>query len=245
MNVKLLNPDDAQNLIKNWGSVAAVCYATETSTPEKIGKHCMNSGHFSGSRGDYIKFLITDVPRFTVDQAVRHEIGTFKNVQSFRYVDKDSFFYEVPIEITDSDEMLDKYVAHMNATGALYEEIQNYIIGKGKSKERANEQARYVLPMATHTSFVMGFTIEALIHFMNMRLCVRAEDTIRHMAKLMKEETLKVLPELSNKLVPNCEAMCWCPEGGKSCHAYPTKKELNEILAKAKGVINERENYPV
>lgn len=40
----------------------------------------MASGHFSGSRGDYIKFLVTEVPRFTVDQAVRHEVGVFKNV---------------------------------------------------------------------------------------------------------------------------------------------------------------------
>lgn len=190
----------------------------------------MASGHFSGSRGDYIKFLVTEVPRFTVDQAVRHEVGVFKNVQSFRYVDKDTFCYEVPVEITDSQEMLDKYSDFMNLSSALYEEIQDYVYKKTESHERANEQARYVLPMATHTAFVIGFTIEALIHFCNMRLCVRAEDTIHYLATLMRDVTIEVLPELKPKLVPNCQAFLWCPEGAKSCHAYPTKKELKEMI---------------
>jgi thymidylate synthase (FAD) len=234
MEVKLLNAEEAKNLLKNWGSVASVCYATDTDAPEKIGKHCMNSGHFSGSRGDFIKFLVTDVPRFTVDQAVRHEVGVFKNVQSFRYVSKDTFFYEVPVEITDSQEMLDKYTTFMNSSSSLYEEIQEYVYNKTQSHERANEQARYVLPMATHTSFVIGFTVEALIHFMNMRLCVRAEDTIHYLATLMKKATIEVLPELKYKLVPNCQALLWCPEGAKSCGAYPTKKELKDMVKEYK-----------
>ena len=190
----------------------------------------MASGHYSGSRGDYIKFLVTEVPRFTVDQAVRHEVGVFKNVQSFRYVDKETFCYEVPVEITDSQEMLDKYSEFMNLSSALYEEIQDYVYNKTESHERANEQARYVLPMATHTAFVIGFTVEALIHFCNMRLCVRAEDTIHYLATLMRDATIEVLPELKPKLVPNCQAFLWCPEGAKSCHAYPTKKELKEMI---------------
>ena len=196
----------------------------------------MNSGHTSGSRGDYIKFLVTEVPRFTVDQAVRHETGVFKNVQSFRYVNKETFCYEVPVEITDSQEMLDKYSDFMNLSSALYEEIQEYVYNKTESHERANEQARYVLPMATHTAFVIGFTVEALIHFCNMRLCVRAEDTIHHLAVLMRDATVEVLPELKPKLVPNCQALLWCPEGTKSCHAYPTKKELKEMINEYRGL---------
>lgn len=191
----------------------------------------MASGHFSGSRGDYIKFLVTEVPRFTVDQAVRHEVGVFKNVQSFRYVNKETFCYEIPVEITDNQELLDKYSDFMNQSSALYEEIQQYVYNKTENHERANEQARYVLPMATHTAFVIGFTVEALIHFMNMRLCVRAEDTIHYLATLMRDATVEVLPELKPKLVPNCQAFLWCPEGVKSCHAYPTKKELKEMIS--------------
>lgn len=231
MKVKILNPNQVKELLKNWGEVAAVCYDTDTDFPEKIGKHCMNSGHTSGSRGDFIKFLVEDVPRFTVDQAVRHSVGVFTNVRSFRYVGQEGFYYEVPVEITDNQELLDKYSEFMNYASTMYGTIQDYVYSKTGSHERANEQARYVVPMATHTAFVIGFTVEAFIHFCNMRLCVRAEDTIRYMAQLMKKEVVEVLPELKPKLVPNCQAFLWCPEGAKSCHAYPTKKELKEMIS--------------
>ena len=240
MKVTLLNPDEAKNLFQNWGISSSVCYDTKTDTPEKLGKGCMLSGHYSGSRGDFIKFRVDDCPRFTIDQAVRHEIGVFKNVQSFRYVGKNSFAYEIPTDIMDNQELIEKYIAHMDATLSLYEEIQLHVYNKTGSRERANEQARYVLPMATKGSFVIGFTVEALIHFMNMRLCLRAEDKIRELAKLMKEETLKVIPDktLENRLVPNCQFLLWCPEGKKTCGAYPTKKELKELLSKYKELEN-------
>ena len=231
MNVKILNPDAASKLFTNWGETSAICYDTHTDDPTPIGKGCMANGHFSGSRGDFIKFLVTDIPRFTVDQAVRHEIGVFKNVQSFRYVDKDCFSYEVPVEIADNPELLAKYDKHMQDTMNLYEDIQSYVLSKGKTQERANEQARYVLPISTHTAFVIGFTVEALIHFMHKRLCSRAEDIIRQLAVEMKKEVVKILPNLESRLVPECQYLLWCPEGKKSCGAYPTKKQLKEILS--------------
>ena len=234
MKVTILNPEETKDLFYWWGMASKVCYATETNEPEKIGKGCMYSGHFSGSRARYILFQIDDCPRFTIDQAVRHEEGVMKNVQSFRYVSKNSFAYEIPEEIKDNEALLERYHVHMLDTIHLYDLIQKYVYTKTNSNERANEQARYVLPIATHGSFVFGMTVEALIHFMNMRLCVRAEDKIRELAKLMKEATIEVLPELKTRLVPNCQEMLYCPEGRHSCGAYPTKKELKEIINNAK-----------
>lgn len=230
MKVELLNPEEVKNLFKNWGEVAAVCYDTKTSKPENIGKHCMKSGHTSGSRGTYFIFKVSDVPRSVTDQIVRHEVGVFKNVQSFRYVGKDNFSYEIPKEIEQNEELLSKYISHMNDTMELYSEIQNYVQEKTGNKERANEQARYVLPMSTHSSFVIGFDIEALIHFMHKRLCVRAEDITRKVAIAMKKEVLNILPELEDKLVPHCQYLMWCPEN-KGCGAYPNKDELRNKLS--------------
>ncbi len=230
MKVELLNPEEVKNLFVNWGNTSKICYATETDEPEKIGKGCMYSGHYSGSRGDYIKFLITDCPRFTVDQLARSSVGTFMNVASFRYIDKGIFGYEIPAEIKDNIELVKKYDKHMAETIDLYAEIRDYVLSKSKTRERACEQARYVLPMATHTSMVIGFTVEALQHLCNQRLCARAEDMIRECVKQMRDETLKVLPELKPRLVPACEWNLWCPEGKKSCGRYPTRKELKEKL---------------
>ena len=233
MKVKILNPEQAKELFKNWGEVAKVCYDTKTSHPEKIGLSCKESGHFSGSRGDYIKFLVTDIPRFTVDQIARMEVGCFKNVQSFRYVSKGSFAYSIPAEIIDSD-LEDEYISHMEDVMTLYCQIQEFVKKKTGDKERANEQARYVLPMATHSAFVMGFTVEALIHLANVRLCVRAEDYIRILVKEMCKQVVELVPELKDDLVPQCQRYLWCPEGNHSCGAYLTKEEVKKILEEAK-----------
>ena len=234
MKVTILNPEEATRLFEYWGKSSCVCYDTETETPEAVGKHCMNSGHFSGSRGRFILFKVEGCPRFTIDQAVRHEIGVMKNVQSFRYVGKDSFVYEIPVEITDNENLLAKYHYHMMKTMDLYCEIQEYVYNKTNSHERANEQARYVIPMATHADFVIGMTVEALIHFANARLCVRAEDKIRELAIGIKRATIEILPELKDELVPNCQALLWCPEGKASCGAYPTKSQLKKIIAEVR-----------
>ena len=234
MKVTILNPEETTRLFEYWGKASCVCYDTETNAPEKVGKHCMNSGHFSGSRGRFILFKVEGCPRFTIDQVVRHEIGVMKNVQSFRYVSKDSFVYEVPAEITDNEELLSKYHVHMMNTMDLYSEIQDYVFTKTGSHERANEQARHVLPISTHADFVIGMTVEALIHFENSRLCIRAEDKIRELALGFKNATLELLPELKEKLVPNCQALLWCPEGHASCGAYPTKKQLKQMIAEVR-----------
>lgn len=230
LQIEILNPEALKDLFKNWGQVASVCYDTKTSKPEIIGKHCMKSGHTSGSRGDYIIFKITDIPRFTIDQITRHEIGTFKNVQSFRYVDKDNFAYEIPKEIEDNNDLVTRYIVYMTCVTQLYSDIQKYVLKKTNNKERANEQARYVLPMATHGALVMGFTVEALIHFMHKRLCGRAEDIIRKLAIEMKKETLKYLPDLQEYLVPQCEYLLWCPEEKGNCGRFPLKEDLQKKL---------------
>ena len=229
MKVELLNKEEIKDLFTHWGNFAKVCYDTKTKYPERIGKHCMESGHFSGSRSRYFQFLITDVPRFVIDQCVRGEIGVVKNVQSFRYVGKNSFAYEVPSEILDNKELLQKYHDHMMKTLELYEEIQDYVFEKTGSKERANEQARYVIPMSTHSGFVIGFTLEALIHYCNIRLCVRTEDVHREMARLIRDAALEQLPEIKDKLVPQCKHLLWCPEQ-RGCGAYPSKDELKSCL---------------
>ena len=120
MEVKLINKEETKKLFENWGNVSKVCYDTQTNYPERIGKGCMNSGHMSGSRGDFFKFYVSDIPRFTVDQAVRHEVGVFKNVGSFRYINEGMFIYEIPEQIKDNLELVRKYDNHMISTQELY-----------------------------------------------------------------------------------------------------------------------------
>ena len=104
IKITLLNPEETQKLFYDWGITSSVCYDTKTNKPEKIGQHCLKSGHTSGSRGTYIKFKIENVPRFTLDQLFMHEQGVFKNMGSFRYIGKNNFCYEIPQEILDNED---------------------------------------------------------------------------------------------------------------------------------------------
>lgn len=92
------------------------------------------------------------------------------------------------------------------------------------SKERANEQARYVLPMSTHGAVAIGFTIESLIEYCHKRLCVRTEDMHHELAKMIRKEVVAILPELEEYLVAQCEYLTWCPEG-KGCGRYQKRGE--------------------
>ena len=230
IEVKILNPEECKTLFADWGRFTSVCYHTDTDNPAPVGRGCMYSNHWSGSRWKYIAFEIKNCPRFVIDQVVRHEAGVVKNVESFRYVDKDNFSYVIPEDIKTDDDLVEEYWNHMRETLKLYEKIQNLVYEKTMQKERANEQARYVLPMCTESSFCIALTPEALIHLCNLRLCVRTEDKNRELVKAMRNAVIEIVPELSSRLIPQCEWLLWCPENKKSCGRFPTRSELQNKL---------------
>lgn len=228
IKVTLLNPDEVKNFIRNHGYIACICYDTDERYAEKVGLNCLKSGHMSGSRGDYFKFEI-ECPRFTADQIMRHEQGVFKNCQSQRYVDMDNFDCYIPPKVSRDPELRKLYEELENTTKNFYGRIRNEMEARGIEGEKANDLMRSLLPIGVPTKLRIGFDIEALIHFMNKRLCVRADEPIRQVAKLMKKEILEVEPRYADLLVPQCKAMLYCPEH-KSCGAYPSKDELRKLL---------------
>lgn len=253
MKVKLLNPEQVANLYKNHGEFACVCYATPAKYAEKVGKSCEESGHMSGSRTEYIKFKVTGVDRGTAEQALRHEIGVkvpfeytdnysfadaseavvnvdpngiVKNMASFRYIDNDGFRWATPgvvATVPEATAVYDELMRHINDQRKV---IYDTLIQHGVDPHKANEGVNFVLPRATLSSFVIGFTPEALVHFMHKRLCTRAQEFIKTMAILMKAEIANVLPELAKECVPHCDYLMWCPEGDKCCGRKPTRKKF-------------------
>ena len=160
----------------------------------------------------------------------RHSVGTAVNMQSFRYVKMEDFTYYTPSLIEKYPEAKAIYEDTMEVIKHNYNEIVGILNEKGIKGEKANQSARGILPMNTNTKLIMAFTLEALINFMEKRLCVRAEEHIRKLAKLMRDEVVAIIPELEDKLVPACESKLWCPEGKMCCGKYPTKDQLKEIL---------------
>ena len=261
MKVEIINPDVVKNLYHNHGIFACACYNTPEKYADRVGKSCEQDGHMSGSRCEYIKFKISGLDRGTSEQALRHEIGTdvpfgfqdnysfadlsdiikdvnpdqiVKNMASFRYIDKDGFKWETPITIRQCDKARRLYDTLMTQINDTRKEIKLLLEENGVDSKRATQDANFVLPRATTTEFVIGFTPEALIHFCHKRLCVRAQEFIREMAALMKNEVAKYSQDFAKELVPQCQHLLWCPEGNRTCGAAPTKTQLKNILNKDK-----------
>lgn len=234
--VELINKEEVKKFIENHGKFACVCYNTNEAVAKHVGRKCLESGHMSGSRADLFKFKFTGIPRFTVDQCVRHEVGSPKNVQSLRYVNKKGFNLYYPPEIMEDDYLMCMLEEAQVKVQNTYNLIVDNLIRRGKTIEQANEIARTIIPIGVESSWVQGFTLEALIHFVNVRLCLRAEKPARAVAKLMVEAVQEVTSAYDEFLVPKCEAFGYCVED-KCCGLRPTKAEFIETYNIGKRVL--------
>lgn len=225
--VKLVNKEQVKHFIEEHGRFACVCYDTNPKYAEKVGLECLKSGHFSGSRHLYFIFDLKMIPRFTIDQLVRHEQGVVKNVQSLRYCNKDGKInlYMAP-EFEDNIEARNKLVEYENYFSIIYELLQKSfktpLLSDDKtinSKERLNEVTRTIMPIGIASECSFACNLEALIHLSNVRLCNRAELPIRHLVQLMVNEVIAVEPRYSKYLVPKCMKYGFCDES-KSCGMY-------------------------
>lgn len=229
IKVELLNPEEVKNFIKNHGIFACQCYMTPEKFAERVGLSCLKEGHTSGSRADMFKFRILS-PRFCADQIMRHSVGSAINCQSQRYVDMDdNFSIYVPPQVMNDPVMEVLYKQYEGLCKDQYKQIRELMNEQGITGEQANDLMRTMLPIGVQCNLTMGFTIEALIHFMHKRLCVRADAPIRQVAKLMRDEVLKVEPRYEELFIPQCAANFYCPEK-HGCGAYPSKQELAELI---------------
>lgn len=257
MQVEILNPDVVKNLYKNHGVFACVCYDTPEKYAERVGQSCQDNGHFSGSRCEYIKFRISDIDRGTAEQCLRHEIGvdvpiqfqdnyTFtdyielikdvpvdhivKNMASFRYIDKTGFTWETPSLIRNYPHIRDYYDETMEKLNRRRTRLKCMLTEVGEDPKKINEAINFVLPRATKSEFVIGFTPEALIQFMHKRLCVRAQEHIHELAMQMRLEVNKLNPRFAKELQAQCQYLLWCPEGERCCGRKPTRDKFVEKI---------------
>lgn len=229
IKVELLNPEEVKNFIKNHGIFACECYQTPEKFAERVGLSCLKEGHTSGSRADMFKFRI-HAPRYTCDQIMRHSVGTAINCQSQRYVDMDdNFSIYVPPQVYNDEVFRKAYQEYEDNCRLQYKAIRLIMTANGVAGEKANDLMRTMLPIGVACNLTMGFTIEALIHFMNKRLCLRADEPIRKVAMEMREVVLEAEPRYAEFLVPQCKALMYCPEK-HGCGMYPNKKDIMELI---------------
>ena len=201
-------------------SAASNCY---DSIPNgKILAACYKSGHHSVLEFAQFHFHIEGVSRALTHQLVRHRTGSFAQ-RSQRYVSSDNFDYVTPPALLENND-------HTKAARDLYEDTIkriNECYEVMQSLGIKNEDARFILPNACCTTIDVSFDFRNLIHFMNERLCSKAQWEIRELAQKMRKCVLEVFPEAESMLVPKCERfeVPFCTES-KSCGRHVKLKDV-------------------
>ena len=189
----------------------------------------LSMGHESIFEHASFTFGVEGVSRVLLAQVTRHRIASF-SVQSQRYVSYDKGFgYIVPESIESlGEDAVRTYREQMETIESWYREWQVKLGGIG---EKANEDARFVLPNACETRIMITMNVRELFHFFSLRMCSRAQWEIRKMAEQMFLLCLKEAPTLFQYAGPAC-LRGRCPEGEKSCGMAATiRKKREELLA--------------
>lgn len=223
--VELANKLEVKDFVKKHGEFAAVCYDTPIEKAESVGKHCLQSGHLSGSRHLYFVFRISCVPRSLIDQLVRHDVGVVKNVQSLRYVDKgEAVNIFIAPQIASNADAKVAIMAVENYINYQYKNIKETFAYTDMVQEELNQLARTIIPIGIESACSFAVNLEGLINLANKRLCTRAELPIRTLVKKMVDLVIEQEPLYAPYLVPQCEKLGYCPES-KSCGRKDKKHE--------------------
>ena len=203
---------------------------------DELGKFIngvIKTGHTSTVEHATFTFMVEGVSLVLLKQVTRSRIASF-SVQSERYVAMDDgYAYIMPPSIMElGDEAMAEYAAQMCTMHQWY---------KGwREKGIEPEDARYVIPQAAETKYVLTMNIRELLHFLSLRCCERAQWELRHAAKDMLWELQTVLPEIFGKAGPSCVVTGKCPEGKRTCGKCDDVKkefaatfELNRIINKS------------
>nr|MDD3307727.1 FAD-dependent thymidylate synthase [Acetobacterium sp.] len=187
---------------------------TTTNAEMFLGK-LIDMGHESPLEHASFTFGIEGISRACSHQLVRHRIASYSQ-KSQRYVSEGGFDYVIPPEIAKNDVLTRDYESSMIYLEDCYGVFVRNLMALGRTKEQAQEDARYLLPNACTTSIVTTMNIRILLHFFKKRCCNRAQWEIRSVADEMLRQCLKIAPILFK----NAGAPCVggnCPEGTMTC----------------------------
>ncbi len=204
-------------------AAARLCYSPKSAdelmenfTADKVEsfvRKLVSLGHESPMEHVSFTFAIDGISRACSHQLVRHRIGASYSQKSQRYVKENQFEYVTPPKIAAKPELAEKYEAAMRDMQSVYQEL----VAAGVPAE----DARFVLPNAASTSFVLTMNVRSLWHFFELRCCTRAQWEIRALANAMLAEVRKVAPLLFEHAGATCDSIGICFEGDMSCGRCP------------------------
>lgn len=189
-------------------------------------KKVIASGHESPLEHVKFTFAIEGVSRALTHQLVRHRMASYSQ-QSQRYVKETNFDYIMPPSIASDGALKEEFLKTMDLIQAGYNRLLRRFEEKGCVGEKANQDARFLLPQAAETKIVVTMNCRELLHFFKHRCCARAQWEIKTLAEKMLKIAQENLPEVFENAGAKCEDLGYCPEGEKfSCRRYPLKEDM-------------------
>jgi len=193
MHVELLHiTPNAEEFI---GSCAAICYDSDKTDAEKSirrAKSCADKGHLATLRFASAVFNISGISRVCSHQFVRSKHLDFLQ-RSQRYCKEDDtqFVNFIPDEM---GEFVKEVYEHQQSSLRLYKHLLKYGVKK--------EDARSVLPEATHTELNVVGNLQAWKDFIKLRADPHAQYEIRQCATLINNILHEQCPNLFNWMTP-------------------------------------------
>lgn len=207
---------------KKIAMAARLCYSPLTvseleekldkKTIERLLQTVIERGHHAVLEHAIFTFGIDGVSRVCTHQLVRHRVASFAQ-QSQRYVRiKGELDYYTPVLIKANKEALEIYKNIMDNTKQAYDKLIEIGIDK--------EDARYVLPSSTASNIIMTMNVRELFHFLELRMCQRAQDEIRIIAYKMYEILSEISPLIFKYAGPTCKTKGICRDKVTDCPFY-------------------------
>lgn len=192
---------------------------------EAFIKKIVSSGHESPLEHVVFSFAVKGVSRALTHQLVRHRLASYSQ-QSQRYIKETDFDYIIPPSIAADPELKTEFEKLMRNIQISYNAMLKGFKAKGRTGEKANQDARFVLPQAAETKIVITMNARELLHFFKARCCQRAQWEIRRLAEEMLEVCRQKLPCIFSSAGAKCVELEYCPEGSKfSCGRYRAKAD--------------------
>lgn len=243
MKVSLVNyTKNPQHLV---AAAARLCYSggscealLESSGEEdaKFVEKLLSFGHESPIEHVCFTFLIEGVSRSLLAQITRHRIASF-SVKSQRYVNESNFDFVIPPEISSNEKTKDMFINSMTEIKKVYGRLiyilkEKYIkegLKEFEAEKKAAQDARFVLPNACTTNFMVTMNARSLMNFFRLRCCCRAQWEIYNLAWEMLKHVIKVAPNIFKNAGPSC-LNGNCTEGDMCCGNFEMVREkFNKI----------------
>ena len=190
MEVKLLECSDEEVVLR----AIARSHGNDIAKPDMIAK-VIEWGHTSVLEHWTAVFDIKGISRSCLQQLVRHRIGMSYTVRSQRYCNEAGSDFHLPKLDYLNEPSKTQVKLAMQTTHSHIKRLYRDMLTWGVKQE----DARYILPEATHTSLILTANGRSLRHFFELRLDKRAQAEIRELAgrmlKLVKVEAPNIFFE--------------------------------------------------